>query len=154
MVRMYKKQLTSFLALGFVLFSFGCDKVCKKTVQDFATVQNTTGRELQLKVCKGKDLSATKAALAVSGTNQEVDLGKRQEQELHGGATASCRAVENSKQEMHFALSPESFEDVKLCYDETSKLNLLVNKDEDCPKGYLEQVSADPCTSEETTSID
>lgn len=148
---MTQKQLTSLLALGFIFFTFGCDKVCKKTVQDFATVQNATGRELKLKVCKGgKNLGEAQTALAVTTSNQEVNLGLRQEQELRGGPTASCNTVVDAKQETNIALAPESFEDVKLCYNETSKLNILTNKDEDCPEGYLEQVSADPCAAEET----
>jgi hypothetical protein len=143
---MYKKHIYSFLALGFVFLTVGCDKVCRTTVQDFAKVQNTTGREVTLNVCKGKIYGEAQAILAVDQTVRELSLGTHEGLDIQGGMDASKKcSTETKKMEMGIALSPTSFGTVKLCYNEISKLNVVVENHQSCPSDFLEQTSAEPC---------
>ena len=131
--------LTSFLA-------FGCDKVCKKTVQDVATIQNTTGKELNLKICKGRHAGEASATITASNDKLEDDLGTRQSGKVRGGPTATCDSVKDTKDKMSITLTEQSFAEVKLCYQESLGENVIVAKTASCPVDFLEQTSAGPCT--------
>jgi hypothetical protein len=142
---MYKNRVVSAIAVSLLFLSVGCDKLCKKTVQDFANVQNMTGRPLTLSVCKGRVYGEVEAEIEMSGISQEIDLGSREASEVKGGPTGSCNDVSDSKTQMGITLSPNSFGQVKLCYNESTHLNLVVEAYQTCPSGYLEQISAVPC---------
>ncbi|MEK6553985.1 MAG: hypothetical protein AABZ31_01995 [Bdellovibrionota bacterium] len=143
---MDKSRIYSILILALVFLTAGCDKACKSTIQDFATIQNTTGMQLGLNVCKGSSYGEVQAIVSASGTHQEVSLGSRKGTKIQGGMEAmkSCSASE-SKMEMEISLSPASFGQVRLCYDEVSKLYVVIKNYQSCPSGYLEQVSTGPC---------
>lgn len=143
---MYKNRIYSILALGLIFLTVGCDKVCKSTVQDFATIQNTTGRQLTLNVCKGRSYGEVQVVVVANGIIQEVSLGSHDGTTIQGGldATKSCSAS-NSPMEMGISLAPSSFGQVKLCYNKASKLNVVVENYQACPSGYLEQTSTGPC---------
>lgn len=145
---MYKNRIYSILALGLVFLAVGCDKACKSTVQDFATIQNTTGRQLTLNVCKGRSYGEVQTTVVANGVSQQVSLGSHEGTTVQGGldATKSCSAS-NSTMEMGISLAPASFGQVKLCYDEASKLNVVVENYQSCPSGYLEQTSTGSCNT-------
>jgi hypothetical protein len=142
---MHKDFISSIFILALAVFSLGCDKLCKKTVQDFATIQNATGRQLVLGVCKGRAYGEVQMNVAPSTSSQEVDLGSRQDGEVRGGPTASCSGVSDSRQDMGISLAQSSFGQVKLCYNDSEKLNVIVENYQSCPSGYLEQTSTGPC---------
>lgn len=143
---MYKNHIYSILALGLVFLTASCDKACKSTVQDFATIQNMTGRQLTLNVCKGRIYGEVQVMLEANGMSQDVSIGFHEGTTVHGGldATKSC-SDSNSKMEMGISLAPSSYGQVKICYDEVSKLNVVVENYQACPSGYLEQTSTGPC---------
>jgi|GEM_PF-2854274 len=143
---MSKNAITSIVVLGFLFLSVACDKVCNKTVEDFATVQNTTGRQLNLSVCKGHSYGEVQAVVLMDNTSNEVSLGSHQEDDIKGGmdAVGACSSS-NSKSAMGISLSPNSFGQVKLCQDQASTLYVVVEASQTCPTGMLEQTSTSPC---------
>ena len=147
---MLKNQIYSFLILSFALLSFGCDKVCKSTVQDFARVQNTTGRPLTLNLCKGRSLGEVQSSIPAEQDSQNIDIGTHEKTNVQGGmdAAKSCDSVSaSSETETRISLAPASFGQVKLCYEQSSGLNLIVEMNQLCPEGYLEQTSTGSCSS-------
>jgi hypothetical protein len=124
------------------------DKACKSNVQDFATFQNATGRQLTLNLCQGRIYGEVQTLVLADGINQEVALGSHEGTTVQGGidAAKSCSAAQ-SKMEMGISLAPTSFSQVKLCYDEVSKLNVVVENHQSCPSGYLEQTTTGSCDS-------
>jgi len=146
---MFKNQIYSFLLLSFALLSLGCDKVCKSTVQDFAKVQNTTGRELTLNLCKGRSLGEVQSSISADQNSQSLDIGTHEKTNVQGGmdAAKSCDSVSTlSETETRISLAPASFGQVKLCYEQSSALNVIVEMNEPCPDGYLEQTSTGSCS--------
>lgn len=143
---MRKLSFTLPLLLSFVVLSVGCDKLCKKTVEDVATIQNMTGHQISLNVCKGRTYGEAQIAIPANAISNEISLGTHEDSEVRGGPGASCSGVSNSKTTMSLSLSPNSFGQVKLCYEEASKTNLIVETSQSCPSGFLEQTSTGPCT--------
>jgi hypothetical protein len=138
------KPICSLFIVGLIFLTVGCDKLCKSSVQDFATVQNTTGRQLTLNVCKGTSYGEVQTVVSDNGVIQEVGLGAREADSVQGGMNSnqSCSA---SDSKMRISLAPASFGQVKLCYDEASKLNVIVENYQACPYGFLEQTSTGSC---------
>lgn len=115
-----------------ILFSFGllfagCDKVCKNTIDEYVVVQNSTGRALSLSVCKGRSLGMANINVAQGMNDIEVKLGQREGTEVRGGPTASCSGVTDERQSVGISLAPNSYGQVKLCYDETSNKGNVKN---------------------------
>jgi hypothetical protein len=135
------------MCLGILLsfISIGCDKVCKKTVEDVATIQNHTGRPLSLFLCKGRAYGETMVTISRESSAYELNLGAREASEVKGGPGQSCDGVRGEKTNMGVSLSPKSFDQVKLCYDDKSLSNLFIEIFQNCPTGMLEQTSAEPC---------
>lgn len=137
--------LTSFL---FFLIIAGCDKTCKSTIQDFATVQNWTGKHLILQLCKGTYSGEVTAHIESFSSDQQVSLGTQTLSQNYGNynSTRTC-SLSDAIVELDIALAPSSFGLVKLCYDRVSTLIVIVNNYQSCPYGYLEQTSASTCGS-------
>lgn len=133
------------IALLVAILSVGCDKLCKKNVADVATIQNATGRQLSLNVCKGRSYGEVSATISQDTLVNEVSLGSRQGSEVRGGPTASCSGVSDEKSTPEISLAPSSFGQVKLCFDDINKRNLIIENHQSCPVGYLEQTSTGPC---------
>ena len=125
----------------------GCDKVCRKTVEDLAYVQNLTNRSMNLKVCKGRSYGETDLQVGVERTMTEYSLGSRIETEVRGGPTASCSDVSGGKVTMALALAPASFGTAKLCYDQINQSHVIVENHQSCPTGFQEQTTSAPCVN-------
>lgn len=138
----------SIFLLGFLFLTVGCDKTCLSTVQDYATIQNTTGRTLTLNVCKGRNFGEVQAMIVASGVDQNVSLGSHEGTTVQGGldASKSCSAS-TSKMQMGITLAPSSFGQVKLCYDPSSNVNIVVENYQSCPSGYLVQTTTGSCNT-------
>lgn len=128
------------LALAFMLIAFcGCDKVCKYTVNDIATVHNLTGRPLSLTVCK---IPAQKQQIEVPADQvSTVSLGQSQGTKIQGGGDAlkSCATPSDQSQSVGFTLSKESFNDVTLCRNATTLDRYIVDVTNACPEGTQAQ---------------
>jgi hypothetical protein len=134
-----------FLSLiGLTIFS--CDRVCKKTTQDHTPVQNLTGQDVDIKVCKSIYGDARLAIPAAATEVQNVDLGSRKSTTVRGGPDAvSCSGVENDQQNLRISLPEESFSTLKLCYNEESRTHALVEVSRLCPEGFKQQMAASDC---------
>lgn len=133
-----------------ILFSFSlwsCDKVCKKTTEDFANIQNITGRTLDLTACKGRGYGKVDIRLNADQENHEITLGTREEVEARGGPTASCSNYTDDRADMRIFLTAKSFELVKLCYDESNKKTVITEVQNSCPTGFVTQESAAECAT-------
>ncbi len=135
--------LTSILI---ILFNIGCDKTCKSTVQDFAVVQNWTGKHLVVNLCKGTSSGEVTANIEAYSSDQQISLGSRTLSQTYGNyKSAHTCSISDAIVEMDISLAPSSFGLVKLCYDRISTLIVIVNNYQSCPYGYLEQTSANNC---------
>lgn len=142
---MFKNQLNSIIALSLLILAIGCDKACKQNVHDRAAVVNSTGRPVTVNFCKGRFYGETQVTIPASASVQEVDLGTRQETKAQGGLNASCENVSDMKLDMGISLSPNSYGQVKLCYDDSTGENLIIEAYQMCPADTLEQTSTAPC---------
>lgn len=142
-----KNQIMTVLMPVFLFLSLGCDKVCYNTVEDFATVQNTTGRTLNLNVCKGSLYGEALATIPADTMNNEINLGRHQTSEVKGGMDSVTRSCSNSTSRTATAisLSPASYSDVKLCRNHDTNHFVVVETYQTCPTGYAEQTSTGPC---------
>jgi len=141
-----KRIALNFFGILFCFMSFGCDRLCKKNVEDVANVQNFTNRPLSLFVCKGQTYGEVSIFVPANSDTNEVSLGTRETSEVRGGPTATCSDVNSEKAILRISLSEKSFGQVKLCYDEFTGKNAVVEVSQNCPSGYLEQTSTGPCT--------
>lgn len=143
---MIRKILFAVLSLQFCLMTVACDKLCKKTVEDVVNIQNLTGRQLSLSICKGRAYGEAQITIPQSATMNEISLGSREESEVVGGTGASCSGVSGGgKITLGITLSPQSFGQVKLCFDDIHNANVLVDNYQLCPTGYMEQTSTANC---------
>lgn len=135
--------------LFFILASaqMACDTICNKTVNDVSSIQNTTGRSLQISACKGFEKTKATVNLDENTNKQEVSLGSRNTTAVRGGLNPNCSSVpQNEKVQMNLELAPSSFQQVKLCYNESDKSYLVIETYQSCPSPYLEQLFAEPCS--------
>lgn len=145
----FKSQKIYIRALCLIFFSFfswSCDKVCKKTTEDFANIQNITGRSLELTACKGRGYGKVDIRLSADQEIYEISLGSRETLETRGGPTASCSNYTNDRADMRLFLTEQSFEVVKLCYDEINKKTVITETRNSCPTGFLEQQAPSECS--------
>ena len=144
-----RKSITSQVLMVFWLISgaalSACDKVCTYTGQDIATVHNLTGRELSISVCK--TLGEKKQINVNSSQVNQVSLGTFQGTKIQGGGDAlkSCSVPAEETQSAGIALSSESFNDVRLCRDDSKLEYLVVEITDVCPSGSSPQVSPQNC---------
>jgi aspartate carbamoyltransferase catalytic subunit len=115
------------------------------TVEDFSTLQNTTGRALTLAVCKPYARNKETIELSAEAALKEVSVGTHQDMKIRGGLSAQCPAEESTRTQTSILLSEESFGLVKLCMDQNNKTTLIVEWYQFCPVGTLEQISPDTC---------
>ncbi|MCC2678044.1 MAG: hypothetical protein K0R29_620 [Pseudobdellovibrio sp.] len=128
----------------FSFFSWGCDSVCKFHVADYAKIQNTTGRVLQLTFCKGRN-GTDPATVPADSLNNEVDIGAHADMEIRGGPTSACDGVSDRREATVIGLTSASFGQVKLCRDQTGENNVIVEIFQTCPTGFSEQLLAEDC---------
>lgn len=123
----------------------GCDKQCKYTVNDQATVRNHTGSALSLAVCKGLgqrrqvEVSNSGASFLQLGTSENADI------QDGPSSLASCPAHAGETRETKFALTTESFNVVKLCLSDSTDGYDIVNVNDSCPLGTRAQTSPSNC---------
>ncbi len=134
------------LSIILVLLLSGCDKVCNKSTQDVAQIQNMTGRTLKLSVCKGRNLGEVETELPPDTYKNEINLGVRADSEIRGGP-GGCSGVQDGKAIVGLTLAPTSYSTVKLCYNDVTKENLIIELQQSCPVNFLEQTSTGPCTN-------
>lgn len=128
------------------IFAIGCDKTCKSTLEEFATVQNWTGKRLTVNLCKGTDSAELAVNIEKFSSDQQVSLGSHTISQTYGNYNSRriC-SLSDALVEMDISLAPSSFGLVKFCYDRVSTLIVIVNSYQSCPYGYLEQTSARNC---------
>lgn len=120
----------------------GCDKACKNSVEDLVTIQNNTGMDMNLSICKGHYGQTTLRLLPT--TSGIVSLGTREESKTQGGfGTCSTKNTKNTG--IKISLSPLSFGYVLLCYREYDNTYVVASPYQGCPYNYLEQTSTGPC---------
>ena len=124
-----------------------CDIVCKRTVEDVATIQNMTGRQLSISICKGSSYGEVKITVPSDTNNNEISLGHHEGSEIRGGPTATCAGVNDSKEAMGISLSASNFGEIKLCYNKTESRYIIVEGNQVCSAEFQEQTSADSCTN-------
>jgi hypothetical protein len=131
------------LGLAIVSGLIGCDKACKTTVEDIVTIQNNTGMNITLAVCKGHYGQTTLRLLPT--TSGIVNLGSREETKTQGGI-GTCSSAGNRKEtSTRISLAPMSFGYVKLCYRQFDNTYVVASNYQGCPGDYLEQTTTGPC---------
>lgn len=134
------KKLT--LLLMTLAFAVGCDKNCKNRVEDLATIQNNTGMDITLAVCKNHYGQST---LRLSPTTSGiVSLGSREEAKTQGGI-GTCNSKDSKNSDIRISLAPMSFGYVLLCYRQFDNTYVVASTFQGCPYDYLEQTSTGPC---------
>jgi hypothetical protein len=129
-----KKQIL-FLLFGLFL---GCDKLCKRTVSEIITVENKTGREVTLSLCKGR-FSGIQQVSIKSQQNGNLDLGAKVESYVRGGSD-QCETDSKMQREVGVVLTSQSFNTVKLCHaNEYGSHIVVVEQGQSCPEGTQEQ---------------
>jgi hypothetical protein len=125
-----------------MLFIFGCDKSCKNTIEDFATIQNNTGLDITLSFCKGH-YGQTNLRLLPT-TSGIVSLGSREEGKSSSGI-GTCNSKSEKNSSLAISLSEASFGFFLLCYRQTDNTYVVANINQACPYGYLQQTTSGPC---------
>lgn len=134
-----KKLLLLILSLGFAI---GCDKSCKNTVEDLVTIQNNTGTDITLSICKGHYGQSNLRVLPT--TSGIVSLGTREESKTQSGI-GTCNAKNTKTTDTRISLAPMSFNYVLLCYRQFDNTYVVASPYQGCPYDYLEQTSTGPC---------
>lgn len=121
----------------------GCDKVCKTTVQDLVAIQNNTGMDMTLAVCKDHYGQASIRLLPT--TSGIVNLGTHEETSTQGGI-GTCSTSSNKKSSnLRISLAPISFGYVKLCYRQMDNTYVVASTYQGCPVNYIEQTNTGSC---------
>jgi hypothetical protein len=151
---MRTKRLIQFtiLASGIVIL-FGCDKVCKSSVNETATFQNQTGQSLSFSLCKrgnnfdGSDSTKVDVDLSSETSEQSVALGSKSVQTISGGLDAAhaCSSAHYSYTPSRVDLSAESATDIKLCKTNGDLHFIAISANEACPDGTDEQRITTDC---------
>lgn len=144
---MMKRLILLTVGLFYCFLNIGCDKSCKKSVEEVATIQNMTGRTLSLSICKGRIYGEAQITLDRDSRLNQQSLGTREDSEIKGGFGDVCSGVKDDTQTMEIALAPGSFGQVKLCYDDANKRNVVVEAYQLCPTGFMEQTAIATCGS-------
>ncbi|MEY4617059.1 MAG: hypothetical protein RJB66_2019 [Pseudomonadota bacterium] len=135
------KKLILVLTLASAII--GCDKTCKTTVEDFVAIQNNTGMDITLAVCKGHYGQASMRLLPT--TSGIVNLGTHEETASQGGV-GTCSSSNNKKNNnLKISLAPMSFGYVKLCYRQMDNTYVVASTYQGCPANYIEQTSTGAC---------
>ncbi|MEZ0392587.1 MAG: hypothetical protein ACAH59_10240 [Pseudobdellovibrionaceae bacterium] len=148
-IKSMEKALAISFLLGTLVFHVACDKACNKTVEDSAWIENRTQRSIQFRVCKRAGIEATLETVSMSPSSapQQVTMGEHTEYEVIGGPSLkSCDSNRSSNSETHFVLSPSGFAEFKLCYDSQNHRSLVLDKNQSCPTGTIQQTSPGDCT--------
>lgn len=135
-----KKLILVCITAGAILS--GCDNSCKKTVEDYATIQNMTGQSLVVSVCKGNYGESTLRLLPT--TAGVVSLGSRTESKGQSGVGV-CSSKTEKNRSLQLSLAPMSFGYVSLCYRQFDNTYIVSTPYQGCPYGYLEQTGTGPC---------
>jgi hypothetical protein len=135
-----KKLLLSLVAVSFLL---GCDRACKTTVEDFITIQNQTGMDMTLAVCRGNHGQTLVRLLPT--TSGIVNLGSREETRSRSNGLGSCSTSSEKNTSTLISLAPMSYGLARLCYRQMDNTYVVVTPYQNCPLNYFEQVSTGPC---------
>lgn len=120
----------------------GCDKSCKNSVEDFAKIQNNSGLDITLSICKSHFGQSTLRLLPT--TSGIVSLGSREESSTQSGI-GTCNSKNQKNTTIRISLAPISFGYVLLCYREFDNTYVVSSPYQGCPVNYLEQTSTGPC---------
>ena len=126
------------LSLGVI----GCDKTCKISVEDRVAIQNNTGMDITLAICKGNYGQSTLRLLPT--TSGIVNLGTREETKVQSGI-GTCSAGNAKNSQIRITLAPMSFGYVRLCYRQFDNTYVVASTYQNCPADYVEQTSTGPC---------
>ena len=121
---------------------WGCDKSCKNSIEDFATIQNNTGMDITLSICKGHYGQSTLRLLPT--TSGIVSLGTREESKSQSGI-GTCNSKNQKNTTLKISLAPMSFGYALLCYRQYDNTYVVGSTYQGCPYDYLEQTSTGPC---------
>ncbi len=121
----------------------GCDQNCKNRVEDFATIQNATGTDISIVICKGRYGQSTLRLLPT--TSGIISLGTREEGKSQGGGLGTCKSKTERNTSIAISLAPASFGYVLLCYRQYDNSYVVASPYQGCPYDYLEQTSTGPC---------
>lgn len=121
---------------------WGCDKSCKSTVEDFISIQNGTGLDITVSICKGHWGQSTLRLLPT--TSGIVSLGTREVTKSQSGI-GTCNSKSEKNSNIQVSLAPMSFGYVRLCYRQLDNTYVVAPTYQNCPYNYIEQTSTGPC---------
>jgi hypothetical protein len=139
-------RMALLLAFGLLTACPG-DKACNVTVHYFANIQNLTGQDVQLHVCRG-GLKGPMEITVPSNQDGDFKLYTASESRIYTGGGAD--ACENKIQSMSISLTSQSFQNFRFCSQtnsDNSITTVIVWEAQACPPDTVVQsMPVDNCS--------